>query len=147
MKKISPKGLELIKHFEGYMNKAYLDTALVWTVGYGTTHFKYRKVQDGDSLSKKTASMILESQVDEHYSLGVSHLVEVKVTQNQFDALVSFAYNLGVGALQKSTLLKYLNQGKYKKAAKEFKKWKYVQGKPSKGLLFRRNEEAKLFLS
>jgi len=145
--KIDNAGLELIKHFEGYMNKAYLDTALVWTVGYGTTHFKYRKVNEGDSLSRKTASLILESQVNDHYSLAVEHMVSTKINQNQFDALVSFAYNLGVNALRGSTLLKYLNQGKYKKAAKEFKKWKYVQGKPSKGLLFRRKEEAKLFLA
>jgi len=145
--KLDKAGLELIKHFEGYMHKAYLDTALVWTVGYGTTHFKYRKVGEGDSLSMKTASLILESQVNDHYSLAVEHMVSAKINQNQFDALVSFAYNLGVNALRKSTLLKYLNQGKYKKAAKEFKKWKYVKGKPSKGLLFRRNEEAKLFLA
>ena len=77
----------------------------------------------------------------------VNHYVRVPMTQNEFDALVSFTYNLGVGSLRSSTLLKKLNKGKYIKADKEFGKWTHVNGKRNRGLVARRAREANLFLA
>ena len=145
---LSDNGIKLIKQFEGFSAKPYLDQALVPTIGFGTTHYHHRPVRMGDNpITKKEATYLLRSQVDATYGKAVNHLVRVPITQNQFDALVSFAYNLGVGAFGSSTLLKKLNKGKIVQADKEFKKWVHVNGKRNRGLLARRTKEAKLFLA
>ena len=147
--KIDKKGLDLIKKFEGFSGKPYLDVALVPTIGYGSTHYNNGKpVKLSDpSISKEAATYLLRTQVDVTYSKAVNHYVRVKITQNQFDALVSFAYNLGTGALRSSTLLKKLNAGKKKRAGKEFEKWVHAGGKVRRGLVARRASEEKLFLA
>ena len=145
---ISKSGIELIKHFEAFVSGPYLDAALVPTIGYGTTHYIDRPVDMNDpSISQETAEYILRTQVDDTYSKAVNHYVRVPLTQNQFDSLVSFAYNVGTYALKKSTLLKKINDGKFIEASKEFVKWDHVAGKVSRGLLGRRVKERDLFLA
>jgi len=145
---LSDNGIKLIKQFEGFSAKPYLDQALVPTIGYGTTHYHHRSVRMSDkAITKSEATYLLRSQVDVTYGKAVNHYVQVPITQNQFDALVSFTYNEGTNALRTSTLLKKLNNGKILKADKEFAKWNIADGKVNKGLIARRKKEAKLFLA
>ena len=146
--KLDKAGLDIIKHFEAFVDCPYLCPALVPTIGYGTTHIGERPVtMDDHCISMDTAEYLLRTQVDGVYGKAVNHYVRVPINQNQFDALVSFAYNLGVGALKKSSLLRYLNELHYDKAAEEFKKWDHVNGRVSRGLAFRREQEKELFLA
>jgi len=145
---ISDSGIELIKHFEGFMSHPYLDVAMVPTIGYGTTHYHHRAVKlDDQDISERTATYLLRTQVDETYGKAVNHYVQVPLTQNQFDALVSFTYNLGVGAFKSSTLLRDINHGKIAEAYSEFHKWTHANGKVNRGLIARRKKEAELFLA
>ena len=145
---LSDRGVKLIKQFEGFSAKPYLDQALVPTIGYGTTHYHHRAVTLSDQdISEKTATYLLRTQVDETYGKAVNHYVQVPLTQNQFDALVSFTYNLGVGAFRGSTLLRDINSGKIHEAYKEFHKWTHANGKIVKGLVVRRRKESELFLA
>jgi len=145
---LSNKGVKLIQQFEGFCRSPYLDQALVPTIGYGTTHYHHRAVRMSDkSITKSEATYLMRSQIDMTYGKAVNHLVRVPITQNQFDALVSFTYNEGVNALKTSTLLKRLNNGKILKADKEFAKWNKANGKVNRGLTNRRKKEAKLFLA
>ena len=145
--KISERGLELIKDFESFRSKPYLDAVNVPTIGYGTTYYSNgKKVTLKDKpISKKKATEILRHQIDSHYADAVNRYSNVKMTQNQFDALVSFAYNVGVYALQKSTLLKYHNQKKFKKASNEFLRWDHAGGRRLRGLTIRRATERCLY--
>ena len=147
--KISEKGLDLIKQFEGFSAKPYLDVALVPTIGYGLTHYiDGRKVtMDDHEMTKETATYMLENQVDKLYGQAVSAYATGETTQNQFDALTSFAYNLGTGALRGSTLLRKHNAGKNDEAANEFGKWIHAGGRVIKGLVARREKEKELYLS
>ena len=147
--KISSKGLSIIKKFEGYSSTSYLCPAGISTIGYGSTYYENgtRVTLDDKSISKALAEQILEYQVSKVYGAAVNRYVNVPLTQNQFDAITSLAYNIGVGNLQRSTLLRKLNQGKYKKAAKEFSKWRRSGGKVLKGLVKRRKAETDLFNS
>lgn len=150
--KISEAGLDLIRSFEGYHEKlpdgrcrAYLDRLAkpnVWTIGYGCTE----NIKKGMIWTREEAEAALRREM-ERFEKAVDRLVTVELNQNQFDALVSFAYNCGEGALAKSTLLKKLNKGDYKGAASEFKRWTYAGGKQYKGLVDRRAREATLFLT
>ncbi len=136
---------------------AYLCPAKVWTIGVGATAgLNGKPVQPDDVINKAEAMQLLERDIA-RFEKQVSRLVKVSLTQSQFDALVSFTFNLGGGALEGSTLLKKLNKGDYKGAAKEFDKWVYatvtkiVKGKRVKkkikldGLITRRAEERKMF--
>lgn len=142
-RRISQAGLELIKHFEGLRLCAYLDPVGVWTIGYGHTKFHARP---GNCISEPEAEEILRNDV-EVFEAAVSRLVKVPLTQNQFDALVSFAFNVGVGALERSTLLKKLNAGNCQGAAAEFPRWVYAGGRRLPGLVRRRAAEKEIFLS
>ena len=146
--KMSDKGLNIIKKFEGLELKPYLCPAGVPTIGYGSTVYPNgRAVTLKDkAITENEAHQILVATVTK-YEDAVNRYVRVPVTQNQFDALADFAYNAGIGNLQKSTLLKKVNAGDYAGAAKEFGKWIYGGGKPLKGLIKRREMEAALFLS
>ncbi len=145
---ISKKGLDLIKEFEGFSSKPYRCPAGVATIGYGTTYYSngtHVKMSD-KAISKKKATQMLRYQVDSIYGAAVNRYTKVELTQSQFDALTSFAYNLGNGALRSSTLLRKLNEGKYTRASKEFLKWNRAGGKVLKGLTRRRKAESNLFL-
>ena len=139
---ISKNGIDLIKRFEGCRLSAYKCPAGIWTIGYGHTG----NVKKGETITKEEAEKLLEEDLIVH-SNNVSRLVKVTLNQNQFDALVSFEYNVGFYRFKNSTLLKLLNQKKYKEAAAQFKAWKYGGGRVLMGLVKRREMEEKLFLS
>lgn len=134
--------ISLIKKHEGLRTSAYKCPAGVWTVGYGHT----RNVKAGDVITEKEAENLLIQDLAAA-AADVSRLVKVPLTQGQFDALCSFVFNLGAGSLMKSSLLKYVNAGDFKKAADEFEKWVYSGGRILKGLVNRRKDERQLFIS
>lgn len=143
----SENGINLIKQFEGCRLTAYQDSVGVWTIGYGWTQpVDGKPVGKGMTITQQKADDLLKQGVIQ-YENGVNSLVKVQLNQNQFDALVDFAYNLGVNALKGSTLLKKLNAGDYAGAANEFTKWNKAGGKELAGLTRRREAEKSLFLS
>jgi lysozyme len=146
---ISSKGIDLIKAFEGCRLRAYECPAGIPTIGYGTTFYPNgQPVQMKDEISEQQAEAYLANDCED-LSKDVERLVKVSLNQNQKDALISFCYNLGVGAFTRSTLLKKLNQGDYQGAAAEFPRWDkaIVDGVKQSlpGLVRRRAEEKALF--
>jgi lysozyme len=141
--RISQKGVDLIKHYEGCKLKAYRDIVGVLTIGYGHTG---GDVFEGQVITQEEAEALLRLDL-ERFERGVEFQVKVDLTQNQFDALVSFAFNLGLGALKDSTLLKKVNAQDFPAAAKEFLKWINAGGKPVNGLKIRRTAESFMFSS
>ena len=139
---ISENGIKLIKNFEGCRLVAYKCPAGVWTIGYGHTG---QEIHEGLKITQEQAEKYLKIDLLIHCN-NVSRLVKVPLTQNQFDALVSFEYNLGYGNLAYSTLLKLLNAKKYNEAAAQFDRWVYAGGKKLAGLIRRRAAEKELFL-
>lgn len=145
--KISQQGLDLIKHFEGLRLDAYQDSVGVWTIGYGSTYWPDgRSVRKGDRLASEAEAEALLRTTVADFERGVNRVVKVHVTQNQFDALVSFAFNLGVAALEKSTLIRKLNQIDVIPVANEFSRWTKAGGIELAGLRRRRAAERELFL-
>lgn len=136
----SQKGLDLIKSFEGLRLSAYRCPADIPTIGYGTT----AGVKMGDTITKERAEELLREDV-KRFEGYVNRLVKVPLTQGQFDALVSFVYNLGAGNLSSSTLLRLLNAGDYAGAAAQFERWNKAGGKTLAGLVRRRAAERALF--
>lgn len=135
------KNTDVIKHYEGLRLKAYKCPAGVWTIGYGHT----QHVKDGDVITNEQADLYLLDDLRDAENAVNIH-TKVKLNQNQFDALVSFVYNLGSGSFELSTLLKKLNAGDYLGAANEFKRWNKAGGKVLNGLVKRRETEANLFI-
>lgn len=142
MRKINPEGLELIKTFEGLKLKAYKDIVGIRTIGYGHTG---SDVVDGQQITPMQAELLLTMDV-EKFERGVDNLVKIQINDNQFSALVSFAFNLGLTRLEQSTLLKLLNQKKIQEAADQFLVWNKAGGKVVAGLTRRREAERALFL-
>lgn len=139
--KTSKTGIDLIKELEGLRTEAYQCSAGVWTIGYGHTN----NVRKGQKINELCAETYLTIDVQKcEYAINTS--VKVPLTQNQFDSLVSFIFNVGVSAFKKSTLLKKLNNSDYIGASDEFGKWIYANKKISNGLKNRRNKEKELFL-
>ncbi|WP_183560703.1 lysozyme [Mucilaginibacter sp. SP1R1] len=124
---ISDNGINLIKGFEGLVLHAYKDIAGVWTIGYGSTRYANgnRVVPGGELANESQAADLLKHTLGT-YVQAVHDSVKVPLNQNQFDALVSFTYNLGAGALASSTLLKKLNAGDYNGAADQFLVWNKI---------------------
>ncbi|HHT1700962.1 TPA: lysozyme [Citrobacter freundii] len=145
----SENGIRLIKQFEGCRLTAYPDPGTggdPWTIGYGWTHpIDGKPVKPGMTIDQETADRLLKTGLVS-YENDVLKLVIVKLTKGQFDALVSFAYNVGSRALSTSTLLKKLNAGDIKGAADEFLRWNKAGGKVLNGLTRRREAERALFL-
>lgn len=142
MTEISENGIKLIKNFEGCRLEAYKCPAGVWTIGYGHTG---AEVHAGLKITQEQANKYLKNDLLIHCN-NVSRLVKKPLTQNQFDALVSFEYNVGYGNFASSTMLKLLNQGKYSEAALQFGRWVYANKKVLSGLVKRRQAEKDLFL-
>ncbi|GCP61500.1 muraminidase [Escherichia coli] len=143
----SDKGIALIKQFEGCKLTAYQDSVGVWTIGYGWTKpVDGKPIRAGMTIKQETAERLLKTGLVS-YENDVSRLVKVDLTQGQFDALVSFTYNLGARSLSTSTLLRKLNGGDYAGAADEFLRWNKAGGKVLNGLTRRREAERALFLS
>lgn len=126
---------------EGYRSQAYQDVVGIWTIGYGET----KGVKKGDVTTKERALIQLKESVDAHAS-GMMSCVKVPLYQNEYDAYVSFTYNVGVGAFCNSRLVKLLNEGKYTEACNELPKWVYAGNRKYPGLVRRRAEEQKLCL-
>jgi lysozyme len=142
---ISQRGIDLIKEFEGCELSAYPDPGTggdPWTIGYGHTG---SDVYPGMSITIAQAEDLLRQDL-RYFEQGVIDLVMVPLTQNQFDALVSFAYNTGLGALGESTLLSVLNEGDYQGAVEQFARWVNGANGVLPGLVRRREAEAQLFL-
>ncbi|WP_420170204.1 lysozyme [Enterobacter intestinihominis] len=147
MMQTSEKGIALIKLFEGCKLTAYQDSVGVWTIGYGWTQpVDGKPIRAGMTIKQETAERLLKTGLV-RYESDVSRLVKVGMTQGQFDALVSFTYNLGARSLSTSTLLRKLNTGDYAGAADEFLRWNKAGGKVLNGLTRRREAERALFLS
>lgn len=138
-----PAGLALTKSFEGCELTAYQDQRGVWTIGWGHTG---NMVYEGQTITQQQADVLLQSDLLAAV-WAVNHFVDaaVMLTQNQFDALVDFAFNVGVSALHGSTLLRMVNDGDFTAAAEQFKAWDHVRGVIVPGLLRRREAEAALF--
>ena len=110
--------------FEGFSANAYLCPAKIPTIGYGNTFWEDgRKVKLGEQISKTNALELLELVANKDFADKIFPLIKVKVSQNKFDAMVSLAYNIGVGNFSKSTLLKKVNSGDFDGASNEFLKW------------------------
>ena len=137
---INKKGMDLIKEFEGFRTHAYQDSAGVWTIGYGHT----KGVQPTDIISAAQGDKMLADELSE-YENYVKTLVTVPLHQHQFDALVSWTYNLGPTNLKNSGMLKVLNQGRYDLVPNEMRRWNKANGIVLDGLVKRREAEAQLF--
>ena len=137
----SDAGLKFTESFEGCRLDAYLDQAGIPTIGYG--HIS--GVRMGDKCTQEQADKWLREDIKESED-AVNRLVKVPLTQNQFDSLVDFTFNLGAGNLAKSTLLRLLNKGQYSDASQEFKNWNRAGGFVRAGLARRRLAEKELFL-
>ena len=131
---------DFVKQFEGRELKAYRCSAGVWTIGYGHT----KGVKEGDDISASEAEKLLVEDLTV-IADDLNRLVNVPVSEGQYIALLSLAFNIGATALKKSTLLFHLNHGRYDEAAEEFDKWIYAGGKLSEGLKRRRAAERALF--
>ena len=142
-RQVTKAGIALIKAFEGFSALPYKDVANLWTVGYG--HL-IRQSEAFTRVSEQEAEDLLANDLftAERAVLG---LTKVTLTDNQFNALVSFVFNLGSGAYQRSTLRSKINRGEYELSAGEFLKWIWAGGKKIKGLLRRRIAERDLFLN
>ena len=140
--KTSGIGIELIKEFEGCRQVAYQDSVGVWTIGYGHT----KDVYEGQLVIKKTCETMLAEDLEE-FEDYVESYVKVELSQNQFDALVAWTFNLGPGNLSESTMLKKLNEGDYDAVPDEIRRWNRAGGEVLRGLIRRRAAEANLFSS
>lgn len=140
---VSDEMTQKIKKFEGYMSKAYPDAGGVWTIGYGNTFYADgTPVKPGETITKAEAEKLF-SDVLNQFAGMVSDVVRVEVNKCQFDALVSFTYNVGIGNLKKSTLLKKVNADPEDETIRnEFNKWIKADGKTLAGLVKRRKDEA-----
>ena len=143
---ISPSGIDLIRNFESLRLNAYDDGVGVWTIGYGTTKYPNGiRVKKGDTCTLDQAKAYMQNDL-KSFEQTVNNTVKVPLNQNQFDALVSLAYNIGSTAFKNSTLVRQLNEGNYKAAANQFNVWVNAGGKRMQGLVNRRAAERTLFL-
>jgi lysozyme len=141
--KTSQKGINLIKQFEGCSFKPYKCAAGKWTIGYGHVLLKD---EPHVKITQEYATLLLQHDLIK-FEQGLNKLIKVTLTQNQFDAIISLVFNIGLGNFQASTLRAKLNRGEFELAAKQFDKWVYAAGKPLKGLIIRRLTERLLFES
>ena len=139
----SDAGLAMTKQLEGLRLTAYADSGGVWTIGYGHTG---PGVYNGLTITEEQATIFLQSDIARAVT-AVNRLVTAQINQNQFDALVDFAFNLGVASLASSTLLRYVNARDFPAAAAQFPLWDHSQGRILPGLLERRQKEEQLFSS
>lgn len=138
----SQKGVSLIKSFEGLRLKAYQDSVGVWTIGYGATC----GIAAGMTITNEQAERMLINDIS-RFEPEIERLVKVPLSQAQWDALMSFTYNLGAANLGESTLLRLLNACDYAGAAEQFKRWNKAGGSVLPGLARRRSAERMMFLS
>ena len=152
--KISDNGLRLIQEFESFEPKPYLDSAKVWTIGYGSTYYPNgKKVTKFDKpINRIYAETIQRNVIENDFEPVINEVLKNEIekgfiTQNMFDAILSLTYNIGVNGFKKSSVLKWLKQGDKENAGNAFLLWKMVGGKVLRGLIKRREKERQLFLS
>ncbi len=138
---ISQAGIDFIKGYEALRLQAYDDGVGVWTIGYGHT----RGVKKGDKITAAQAEQYFRDDLGP-FEKAINDAVTVPLQQAQYDALVSFTFNVGAGTFKSSTLLRLLNEGDYIGAANEFLKWDKAGGKVMAGLTRRRKDEYNRFL-
>ena len=143
---ITENGLKLIEQLEGFSSKIYLDSAGLQTIGYGhlITSAEKHLFQNGITEAKAISLLKQDVKIAEK---AVAHLISVPLNNNQFDALVSFTFNLGSSALQRSTLRAKVNRQEHEQVPAEFMRWVYAGGKKLPGLIKRRKLEANLYSS
>lgn len=141
-KKLSTEGRSLIEQWEGLHLTSYQDIGGIWTIGYGHTG----GVKPNTTITREEANRILDEDVKIH-AKGITNFITVELSQHQYDALVSFHFNLGVNILEGTTLLNYLNSRQWQAAANEMMAYINVNGSPVQGLINRRRSEVALFLS
>lgn len=142
-RKLGDKGANLIKQFEGFRSCPYRDAVGVWTIGYGSTKGVGPKSK---CISKARAERRMRREVDARYGAAVNKLPK-QLNQNQFDALTSFVYNLGPGAISSATGIgKALRKKQWRKAGDEMLRWNKAGGRELAGLTRRRKAERQLFL-
>ena len=137
---ISQEGISLIKKFEGCEYNAYKCAADVLTIGYGHT----KGVKEGDLITQQEAENLLAEDLKE-FENYINDMVTVPLNQNQFDALVSWVFNLGPANLKASTMLKVINIGNYENVPEQIKRWNKAGGKVLDGLIRRREAESLMF--
>ena len=139
---IKDKNLNFIREVEGFNREAYQDEGGVWTIGYGHT----REVKEGDTVSTHKANMYLNTDLV-IFEIQLQKLIRADLNENQYLALLSFIYNIGATQFANSTVLKYVNEGKFELVPDELRKWNKVNNEVSLGLTRRREKEANLFMS
>lgn len=144
MRRITTQGLELIKQYEGFSPVIYRCPAGYDTIGYG--HLIRQGEDFAEGISQLWAQELLRRDVAESEH-AVLRLIAMPLTDGQFDALVSFTFNLGAGALQRSSLRRVINRGEYDEAPEQLRRWVYANGKRLKGLVRRREAEIERFLA
>lgn len=152
--KISENGLKLIQEFESFVNAPYLDSARIWTIGYGSTYYPNGKPVTGRDkpITREYAETIQRHVIATDFEPVINELLKKEIAsgfinQNMFDAIISLTYNIGVNGFKRSSVLRLLKQGDKQNAADAFLLWNMVGGKVLRGLVKRREKERKLFLS
>ena len=152
--KISENGLKLIQEFESFVNAPYLDSARVWTIGYGSTYYPNGKPVTGRDkpITREYAETIQRHVISKDFEPVINELLEKEiasgfVNQNMYDAIVSLTYNIGTSGFKRSSVLRLLKQGDKFNAGNAFLLWNMAGGKVLRGLVRRREKERKLFLS
>lgn len=152
--KTSENGLKLIQEFESFVNVPYLDSARVWTIGYGSTYYPNGKPVTGRDkpITREYAETIQRHVIATDFEPVINDLLKKEIasgfiTQNMYDAIISLAYNIGVNGFKRSSVLRLLKQGDKSNAGNAFLLWNMAGGKVLRGLVRRREKERKLFLS
>lgn len=152
--KISDKGLKLIQEFESFVPKPYLDSAKVWTIGYGSTYYPNGKsvTRYDKPITREHAESIQKNVIENDFEKELNSLLKKEIdrgfiNQNMFDALVSLTYNIGITNFKKSSVLRHIRNGDKNSAGDSFLLWKMAGGKVLNGLINRRKKERSLFLS
>jgi lysozyme len=137
----SRKAISLITHFEGFRAEAYKDPVGIWSIGFGTTE----GVKQGDKITVPEALSRLNDHIQEKVEPPLRRYIIWPLLQCEFDALVSFVYNVGAGAFARSTMRRKINEPSMWEASLEFDKWVYAGGKKLNGLITRRDHEKAMF--
>ena len=152
--KTSENGLKLIQEFESFVNAPYLDSARVWTIGYGSTYYPNGKPVTGRDkpITREYAETIQRHVIATDFEPVINELLKKEiasgfVNQNMYDSIVSLVYNIGVSGFKRSSVLRLLKQGDEVNASNAFLLWNMAGGKVLRGLVRRRGRERKLFLS
>lgn len=144
--KVNKEGIDMMHHFEGCKLEAYQCSAKVWTIGWGNTYYQDKKsVKQGDKITQEQADELFEMIMNE-FSIMVRKVLKKEISENRFSAIVCFAYNVGMGNLKASTLLKKVNINPDDPTIpSEFLRWNKAGGKVLNGLTRRRQAEADLY--